>query len=83
MFAVGLLVTPSFYRVSRAAALSIANTDYIEQQGCLAHPHAQYSCAMCLPKVAPSVAVITAFGDRHVPVGCCVADIPRHWRRAA
>lgn len=60
MFAVGILITPAFYRVSRAAALSVANADFIEAARLMGASTTTIIRRHVLPKILPSVAVTTA-----------------------
>jgi peptide/nickel transport system permease protein len=60
MFAVGILITPVFYRVSRAAALSVANADYIEAARLFGASTASIIRRHVVSKCLPAVAVITA-----------------------
>lgn len=60
MFAVGVLIAPAFYRVSRAAALSVANSDYIEAARLGGASTAWIIRRHVIAKVLPVVAVTTA-----------------------
>lgn len=60
MFAVGILITPAFYRVSRAAALSVANTDFIEAARLMGASTRMIIGRHVLLKILPAVAVTTA-----------------------
>jgi len=60
MFAVGILITPAFYRVSRAAALSVANTQYIEAARLMGASTAFIIRRHVVSKVLPAIAVTTA-----------------------
>jgi len=60
MFAVGILITPAFYRVSRAAALSVVNSDYIEAARLMGASTFFIIRRHVLSKVLPAVAVTTA-----------------------
>jgi peptide/nickel transport system permease protein len=60
MFAVGILITPSFYRVSRAAALSVVNSDYIEAARLMGASTPAIIRRHVIAKVLPAVAVTTA-----------------------
>lgn len=60
MFAVGILITPAFYRVSRAAALSVANSEYIEAARLMGASTAFIIRRHVIAKVLPAIAVTTA-----------------------
>lgn len=60
MFAVGILITPHFFRVSRAAALSVANADYIEAARLMGASTPAIIARHVVGKVLPAVAVTTA-----------------------
>lgn len=60
MFAVGILITPVFYRVGRAAALSVANAEYVEAARLMGASTAFIIRRHVLAKVLPAVAVTTA-----------------------
>ncbi|WP_159982418.1 MULTISPECIES: ABC transporter permease [unclassified Novosphingobium] len=60
MFAVGILITPVFFRVSRAAALSVANAEYIEAARLMGASTASVIRRHVLRKVVPAVAVSAA-----------------------
>jgi peptide/nickel transport system permease protein len=60
MFAVGILITPVFYRISRAAALSVANADYIEAARLFGASTTSIIRRHVVSKCLPAVAVITA-----------------------
>lgn len=60
MFAVGILIAPAFYRVSRAAALAVANADYIEAARLNGGSTAWVIRRHVVAKVLPAVAVTTA-----------------------
>ncbi len=60
MFAVGILITPVFYRISRAAALSVANADYIEAARLFGASTTLIIRRHVVSKCLPAVAVITA-----------------------
>lgn len=60
MFAVGILIAPAFYRVARAAALGIANSQYVEAARLLGASTGWIITRHVLRKVLPAVAVTTA-----------------------
>jgi len=60
MFAVGILITPAFFRVSRAAALSVANAEYIEAARLMGASTAAIIRRHVVSKVLPAVAVSAA-----------------------
>lgn len=60
MFAVGILITPAFYRVSRAAALTVANSEYIEAARLMGASTGFIIRRHVIAKVLPAVAVTTA-----------------------
>lgn len=60
MFAVGILIAPAFYRVSRAAALSVANSEYIEAARLMGASTAFIIQRHVIAKVLPAIAVTTA-----------------------
>ena len=60
MFAVGILISPAFFRVSRAAALSVANAEYVEAARLTGASTAWVIRRHVLAKVLPAVAVTAA-----------------------
>ncbi|MBC2666662.1 ABC transporter permease [Novosphingobium flavum] len=60
MFAVGILITPVFYRVGRAAALAVVNAEYVEAARLMGASTAFIIRRHVLAKVLPAVAVTTA-----------------------
>ncbi len=60
MFAVGILIAPAFYRVTRAAALSVANSQYVEAAELVGASTAWIISRHVWRKVLPAVAVATA-----------------------
>lgn len=60
MFAVGILITPAFFRVTRAAALSIANAEYIEAARLMGASTSAILRRHVVAKVLPPVAVAAA-----------------------
>jgi peptide/nickel transport system permease protein len=70
MFAVGILITPAFYRVSRAAALSVANAQYVEAARLMGASTWSVIAWHAWPKVLPAVAVTTAS-----MTGACLAIV--------
>ncbi|MFF1831328.1 ABC transporter permease [Paenarthrobacter sp. NPDC058040] len=60
MFAVGILIAPGFYRVARASALSVSNSQYVEAARLLGAPTGWVVRRHVLGKVLPAVAVTTA-----------------------
>ncbi|MFW2829404.1 ABC transporter permease [Sphingomonas sp. ID0503] len=60
MFAVGVLITPAFFRVSRAAALSVVNSEYIEAARLMGASTGWVIRRHVLAKVLPTLAVTTA-----------------------
>lgn len=70
MFAVGILITPAFYRVSRAAALSVANSDYIEAARLMGASTPAIILRHVVGKVLPAVAVTTA-----TMMGACLSIV--------
>jgi peptide/nickel transport system permease protein len=60
MFAVGILITPAFYRVTRAAALSVANAQYVEAARLMGASTWSIIAWHAWRKVLPAVAVTTA-----------------------
>lgn len=60
MFAVGILITPAFYRVSRASALSVANAEYIEAARLMGASTTSIIRRHVIAKVLPAIAVTTA-----------------------
>jgi peptide/nickel transport system permease protein len=60
MFAVGILITPAFYRVSRAATLSVVNSDYIEAARLMGASTTSLIRRHVVRKVLPPVAVAIA-----------------------
>jgi len=60
MFAVGILVAPGFYRVSRAAALAVVNSPYVEAARLVGASPLWVLRTHLWSKVAPTVAVTTA-----------------------
>lgn len=70
MFAVGILITPAFYRVSRAAALSVANAQYVEAARLMGASTWSVIAWHSWPKVLPAVAITTAS-----MTGACLAIV--------
>lgn len=70
MFAVGILITPAFYRVSRAAALSVANAQYVEAARLMGASTWSIIAWHAWRKVLPAVAVTTAS-----MIGACLAIV--------
>jgi peptide/nickel transport system permease protein len=60
MFAVGILIAPAFYRVSRAAALSASNAHYIEAARLMGASTPTIIAWHVWRKVVPAIAVTTA-----------------------
>jgi peptide/nickel transport system permease protein len=60
MFAVGILIAPAFYRVTRAAALAAANSQYVEAARLVGASPWWVLRTHLWGKVAPAVAVTTA-----------------------
>lgn len=60
MFAVGILLAPGFYRVTRAATLALANTDYVVAAELMGSTVPRTIAAHVWTKVLPVVAVATA-----------------------
>ncbi|MBM7784738.1 ABC transporter permease [Tenggerimyces flavus] len=60
MLAVGILVSPGFYRVTRAAALPVASSQYVEAARLVGASSAFLLRRHVWPKVAPAIAVATA-----------------------
>lgn len=60
MFAVGILITPAFFRVSRAAALSVANAEFIEAARLMGASTVSIIRRHVVSKVLPAVAVSAA-----------------------
>ena len=60
MFAVGILVSPGFYRVTRAAALAAASSQYVEAARLVGASPLWVLRTHLWGKVAPAVAVATA-----------------------
>jgi peptide/nickel transport system permease protein len=60
MFAVGILIAPAFFRVSRAAALAVVNTDYIEAARLMGASTLSIVRRHVLRKIAPAIAITTA-----------------------
>jgi peptide/nickel transport system permease protein len=60
MFAVGVLITPAFYRITRAAALSIANAQYVEAAKLMGASTPWIVARHVWRRVVPAVAVTAA-----------------------
>jgi peptide/nickel transport system permease protein len=60
MFAVGILITPAFFRVSRAAALNVAHTQYIEAAQLMGASTGFIIRRHVVAKVLPAIAVTAA-----------------------
>jgi peptide/nickel transport system permease protein len=60
MLAVGILIAPAFFRVARAAALAVANTDYVEAARLMGASTAFILRRHVLAKVLPAIAVTAA-----------------------
>lgn len=70
MFAVGILITPAFFRVSRAAALSAYNAQYVEAAILMGASMRWIIARHVWLKVIPAVAVTTAS-----MTGACLAIV--------
>jgi peptide/nickel transport system permease protein len=70
MFAVGILITPAFFRVSRAAALSACNAQYVEAAVLMGASTWWVIARHVWLKVIPAVAVTTAS-----MTGACLAIV--------
>ncbi|WP_157713240.1 ABC transporter permease [Pseudomonas sp. PB120] len=70
MFAVGILITPAFFRVSRAAALSAYNAQYVEAALLMGASTGWIIVRHVWLKVIPAVAVTTAS-----MTGACLAIV--------
>ena len=70
MFAVGVLITPAFFRVSRAAALSACNAQYVEAAVLMGASTRWIIARHVWLKVIPAVAVTTAS-----MTGACLAIV--------
>jgi peptide/nickel transport system permease protein len=70
MFAVGILITPAFFRVSRAAALSACNAQYVEAAVLMGASTQWIIARHVWLKVIPAVAVTTAS-----MTGACLAIV--------
>lgn len=70
MFAVGILITPAFFRVSRAAALSAYNAQYVEAAVLMGASTRWVIARHVWLKVIPAVAVTTAS-----MTGACLAFV--------
>jgi peptide/nickel transport system permease protein len=70
MFAVGILITPAFFRVSRAAALSACNAQYVEAAVLMGASTRWIIARHVWLKVIPAVAVTTAS-----MTGACLAIV--------
>jgi peptide/nickel transport system permease protein len=70
MFAVGILITPAFFRVSRAAALSAYNAQYVEAAVLMGASTRWIIARHVWLKVIPAVAVTTAS-----MTGACLAIV--------
>lgn len=60
MFAVGILIAPAFYRVTRAAALTVANSQYVEAAALMGATTRWIVVRHAVRKVAPAVGVTFA-----------------------
>jgi peptide/nickel transport system permease protein len=60
MFAVGILIAPAFYRVSRAAALSVGNAQYVEAARLMGASTRLVIAWHAWRKVLPALAITTA-----------------------
>ncbi|MFC4945191.1 ABC transporter permease [Pseudonocardia sp. GCM10023141] len=60
MFAVGILISPGFYRVARASAMTVANAQYVEAARLVGASSTAVLRRHVWPKVAPAIAVSTA-----------------------
>lgn len=70
MFAVGILITPAFFRVSRAAALAAYNAQYVEAAVLMGASTRWIIVRHVVLKVVPAVAVTTAS-----MTGACLAIV--------
>ncbi|WP_245819689.1 ABC transporter permease [Rhodococcoides yunnanense] len=60
MFAVGILIAPAFYRVTRAAAMTVANSQYVEAAALMGATTRWIIVRHAVRKVAPAVGVTFA-----------------------
>lgn len=60
MFAVGILIAPAFYRVTRAAALTVANSQYVEAAALMGATTRWIVLRHAVKKVLPAVGVTFA-----------------------
>ncbi|MBM9468322.1 ABC transporter permease [Nakamurella leprariae] len=60
MFAVGLLVAPAFYRITRAAAMTVIGSSFVEAARLTGLSELAVIRRHVWPKVAPAIAVTTA-----------------------
>ena len=60
MFAVGILIAPAFYRVTRAAALTVANSQYVEAAELMGADTSWIIRRHAVRKVLPAVGVTFA-----------------------
>lgn len=60
MLAVGILISPGFYRITRAAALTVANSQFVEAARLVGASSGFVLRRHVWPKVAPAIAVSTA-----------------------
>ncbi|TQC43816.1 ABC transporter permease [Rhodococcus sp. WS4] len=60
MFAVGILIAPAFYRVTRAAALTVANSQYVEAAALMGADTSWIIRRHAVRKVLPAVGVTFA-----------------------
>jgi peptide/nickel transport system permease protein len=60
MFAVGILVSPAFYRVTRAAAIGVSGSQYVEAARLVGSSPGFVLRKHVWPKIAPAIAVTTS-----------------------
>ncbi len=83
MIPVGILLAPGFFRVTRAATLEHARTQYVEAAELLGASKVHVIRVHVLRKVVPNIAVTTASMTRRGAARCVVPDVPRDRRAAA
>ena len=83
MSAVGILLAPGFFRVTRAATLEFASAQYVEAAELLGATKLHVIRVHVVRKVLPTIAVTTAMAAAGRTARGLVPHLPRHRRDAA
>ena len=83
MSAIGILLAPGFFRVTRAATLEFARAQYVEAAELLGASKLHVIRVHVVRKVLPTIAVTTAMAVGGGAAGGVLPHLPRHRRAAA